>query len=141
VICGPGIHHFQQRIGAVTDQAPDVVFVEGGSNDLSAPSDLITDAAAETLQAVKGQLSGNSVVVAIGPVFVPGRETEKREFERVSAALAAAAERVNVPFIDPVGEGWLGDSKFFGVDDHNHPNLDGQAEFSADYPTISSGAA
>jgi acyl-CoA thioesterase I len=125
----PGTESYPDRVAAVTAGSPQVVLVEGGLNDQGAPmSQEITDAAARTFAAAK-ELIGTGTVIAIGPLLTPAPSTVPEEVERVSGAIAAAAQAVGIPYIDPVAEQWLADPRMFGAD-QVHPNTDGYREYT-----------
>jgi lysophospholipase L1-like esterase len=125
----PGMERYLDRAMAVTAGSPQVVLVEGGLNDQGAPtSQEITDDAAGTFTAVKERI-GTGTVIAIGPLLTPSPYTVPEEVERVSGAIAAAAEAARIPYIDPVAEHWLADPQMFGAD-QIHPNTDGYREYT-----------
>lgn len=125
----PGKARYLDRASAVTAGSPQVVLVEGGLNDQGAPtSKEITDAAAATFNSVKEQI-GTGTVIAIGPLLTPSPFNVPGEAERVSAAIAAAAEKVGIPYLDPIAEQWLADPRLFGADQVN-PNTDGYREYT-----------
>lgn len=125
----PGMARYLDRVAAVTAGSPEVVLVEGGLNDQGAPtSEEITDAAARTFTAVKERI-GTGTVIAIGPLMTYGPYTVPEEVNRVSAAIAAAADAVGIPYIDPVDEQWLADPQMFSTD-QVHPNRDGYREYT-----------
>jgi lysophospholipase L1-like esterase len=120
---------YRDRAPAVTAGSPRVVLVEGGLNDTGAPtSQEITDAAARTFTAVKERI-GTGTVIAIGPLLTPAQRTVPEEVARVSGAIAAAAQQVDIPYIDPVAEQWLADPRMFGTD-QIHPNTEGYREYT-----------
>jgi acyl-CoA thioesterase-1 len=125
----PRMARYPDRVTAVTAGSPQVVLVEGGLNDQGAPtSQEINDAATRTFTAVKERI-GTGTVIAIGPLLTPSPDTVPEEVARVSGAIAAAAEAVGIPYIDPVAEHWLNDRGLFGAD-LVHPNTDGYREYA-----------
>jgi acyl-CoA thioesterase-1 len=72
---------------------------------------------------------GTGTVIAIGPLLTPNPNYVPEEVAHVSGAIAAAAEAVGIPYIDPVAEQWLADPQMFGAD-QIHPNTDGYREYT-----------
>jgi hypothetical protein len=121
----PGVAAYPQRLAGLGSGSPQVILVQGGTNDYLAPSEQITAAADTTFKGLRQQIP-DARLIAIGPVVVPHR-AESAELARVSAALAAAAQENGVLYIDPVAEKWLDDQTLFtGV----LPNPDGYVEYT-----------
>jgi acyl-CoA thioesterase-1 len=82
---------------------PDVVVVQGSTNDARRPED-VQAAALELFTALREGLP-ETQIVAVGPVLPPIESSE--DVRRVTEAVAAAAAAAGVPFLDPVAEEWL----------------------------------
>jgi lysophospholipase L1-like esterase len=118
---------YLDRVAPVLAEHPRFVLVEGGTNDRSSTPQNLTDSATAVLNAVKQRI-GDGTVIAIGPVMPPGPGGPTQEATRVSQAIAAAAQKAEVPFIDPVAEKWLNAPALWR--DDGHPNKDGYAEYA-----------
>jgi lysophospholipase L1-like esterase len=118
---------FRERVSAVTGGEPDVLLIEGGTNDERAPSDEITHNATEVFNTIKSQVDGETTVVAIGPVMTPKKDATN--LGRVSDAIARAATAVGVAYVDPIAEQWVADETMFF--DAYHPNDAGYADFAS----------
>lgn len=119
---------YGDRVDAVTAGNPQIMLVQGGINDRAARSEAITQAAATTFRAVKQKL-GDATVIAIGPVAPPDPTIPQAEAARISAAIAAAAHNVGIPYVDPVAERWLSNPANWSTD-HTNPNREGHREYS-----------
>nr|WP_243850777.1 SGNH/GDSL hydrolase family protein [Modestobacter marinus] len=124
----PGAAPYQERVDEVVAAAPDVVVVQGSTNDAGLPTAEV-HAAAETLYAdLQAQLPEAQVVV-VGPLIPPG--SDPVAVAGVRTALAEAAGAAGLPFVDPLAEGWLHPSDGLFADPI-HPNQTGYDAFSAD---------
>ncbi len=122
----PNQRQFSDRIGDAIAVKPQVVFVQGGTNDEEATTQQITDAAGQVFRSLRDGLPG-AAIVAIGPSWAPKKDAAN--MQRISAAIAAAAGTYGIVFMDPTGEHWLSDAAQFDPDGY-HPNSDGYAEYS-----------
>jgi len=111
---GEGV--YLQRVDAVIESRPDVVIVQGSTNDSGGPAN--TAAAREVFAAIRAGLP-NAQIVALGPVAPPKEDPAKVAASR--DAVRAATEAEGVTFIDPVAMGWMPGSFNFG-EDGIHPN-------------------
>jgi lysophospholipase L1-like esterase len=110
----------------VTGDDPDVLLVEGGTNDERAPSDEITRNATDVFNAIKSHVDADTMVVAVGPVMTPKKDA--KNLGRVSEAIARAASAAGVAYLDPIAEHWVADETMFF--DGYHPNDAGYADFA-----------
>ncbi|MGY2080191.1 SGNH/GDSL hydrolase family protein [Modestobacter sp. SYSU DS0657] len=123
----PGESTYGERVAAVVAAKPDVVVVQGGTNDHAAPAERIADAASAVFAGLRAGLP-DAVLVVLGPVNPP--DLPREAVREVDAALAAAAEASDAVYIDALGEGWLEPADVhFGVGD-THPNDRGYSELA-----------
>lgn len=116
------------RIQAVVAEAPDLVLVQGSTNDVGAASAAAVGRAAQDVYAaLHEQLPGVPVIV-LGPLDAP--TVDREGVFAVRDALADAAARAGLPFIDPIANDWLSSADLFA--DGLHPNDKGYAEFADD---------
>jgi acyl-CoA thioesterase-1 len=99
----PGSVPYPDRIPEVIAAEPDVVVVQGSTNDARRPED-VQAAALELFTALREGLP-ETQIVAVGPVLPPIESSG--DVRRVTEAVAAAAAAAGVPFLDPVAEEWL----------------------------------
>lgn len=105
---------YDRRLAPVAAADPSLILVQGGLNDQGEAPPVLTDAATSVLEELKA-LAPTAKVVLAGPVDPKGGN----EFvARASDALATAADRAGVPYIDMLG--WIDDEnrgKLIGRDD------------------------
>ena len=123
----PGFTRFNERVRDVVVGQPNVVIVQGGTNDAAAPEQ-ITAEASKVFGSLRTALGENVTIVAIGPVPTPLMDAPS--LAPVSAAISAATSQFGVHFVDPVAENWLSSPTFFSVDQF-HPNDMGYAQFAS----------
>ncbi|MBC2642709.1 MULTISPECIES: SGNH/GDSL hydrolase family protein [unclassified Rhodococcus (in: high G+C Gram-positive bacteria)] len=105
---------YLQRVNAVIEASPDVVVIQGSTNDDGGEDN--TDKARKVFSAIRAGLP-NAQIIALGPVAPP-----KEDPARVAAsrdAVRAAADGEGIPFIDPIAAGWMPGSFNFGEDGIN----------------------
>lgn len=124
----PGQTVFGDRLAGVVAADPDVVVVQGSTNDVGERPELVQAAAASLYAALHVGLPTARVVV-LGPLSPPN--VPAGAVLALRNALAAAASTAGLPFIDPVAGGWLSppDGLFA---DGIHPNDAGYAQLSDD---------
>ncbi|PQP25180.1 hypothetical protein C5613_10075 [Rhodococcus opacus] len=105
---------YLQRVNAVIEARPDVVVVQGSTNDSGGPAN--TDQARKVFSAIRAGLP-NAQIVALGPVAPPKEDPAKVAASRDAVRVAAEGERI--PFIDPIAVGWMPGSFNFGEDGIN----------------------
>jgi acyl-CoA thioesterase-1 len=124
----PGSAPYLDRVPAVIAAAPEVVIVQGSTNDARRPED-IRAAALAVFTALRDGLP-EARIIAVGPVLPPIESPD--DVRRVTDAVAAAAATAGVPFMDPVAEGWLPFGNVALYDgDLLHPSPAGYDEFAA----------
>jgi len=102
----PGAHHnlFAQRIAAIVASHPDVVVVEGSLNDKSSTPTAEAAAAYTTLSLLHAELGRGTPIIVLGASYNPG--TPNTTIDWINAAIAGAAKRVGLPFINPAPLNW-----------------------------------
>ncbi|SFO94351.1 Lysophospholipase L1 [Geodermatophilus dictyosporus] len=114
---------FRARVPDVAQAAPDVVVVQGSTNDAGVPS-VEVGAAATALYADLAAAVPGARVVVLGPLAAPG--VPRAEIEAIRDALAAAAAQAGLLFVDPVAGDWLAPSQGLWADS-THPDDEGYA--------------
>ncbi|RJL30839.1 SGNH/GDSL hydrolase family protein [Bailinhaonella thermotolerans] len=84
--------------------APDLVIVSGGHNDRRHHPSVIADGVADLLGRIESHWPGVPAAL-VGPLWVGD---PPKAAVGVRDAMARAAAEMEVPFIDPVGERWIG---------------------------------
>ena len=116
---------YADRVDEVAAAQPDVVVVQGSTNDF-VPPDEVRAAAERTFAALHRALP-DARVVAVGPLVTP--DADPATVERTRDALAEAAAAQDVLLVDPVVGGWLQPTDGLYADGY-HPNLQGHAELA-----------
>jgi lysophospholipase L1-like esterase len=111
---------FLARVPAVIAAKPDVVIVQGSTNDHGAATE--TQAAAQAVYAALRKGLPKATIVAVGPLSPP--DSVPAEIAQTRAGLVAATRAAGVKFIDPTAEKWLQPTDGLFVDGF-HPNLKG----------------
>jgi acyl-CoA thioesterase-1 len=116
------------RVPQVVGDRPDIVVVQGSTNDIGQPVESIGAAARQVYADLRTGLPGARIVV-LGPLSPPG--VDATAAAAVRDAVRGAAEDAGLPFVDPIAGGWLTppDGLFY---DPIHPNVTGYAQFSDD---------
>jgi acyl-CoA thioesterase-1 len=124
----PGQTVFGDRLAGVVAADPDVVVVQGSTNDVGQRPELVQAAAATLYAALHASLPSARLVV-LGPLSPP--DVDAGAVLALRNALVAAASAAGLPYIDPVAGGWLSppDGLFA---DGIHPNDAGYAQLSDD---------
>ena len=124
----PGQTVFGDRIAGVVAADPDVVVVQGSTNDVGQRPRLVQAAAADLYAALHASLPAARLIV-LGPLSPP--DVDAGAVLALRDALSAAASAAGLPYIDPVAGGWLSppDGLFA---DGIHPNDAGYAQLSDD---------
>ncbi|MFC6578306.1 SGNH/GDSL hydrolase family protein [Planomonospora parontospora] len=103
--------------------APDLLIISGGHNDRRTRPGEVYEAAARLLRTVAGHWPGTRVVV-VGPLWMGAAP---RWAYGVRNAVALAAERAGVPFLDPLGMRW---GRGLTLPDGVHPTGEGHARIA-----------
>ncbi len=124
----PGSGPYATRVADVVADEPDVVVVQGSTNDVGHP---VADvrAAARDLYAALGEQVPAAEVIVLGPLDPPG--IDRHAVDEIRAVLSEEADAAGLTFIDPVAEDWLGSGDGLYADPV-HPNEAGYAEFAAE---------
>ncbi|WP_448615663.1 SGNH/GDSL hydrolase family protein [Modestobacter sp. URMC 112] len=116
------------RLAEVAAAQPDIVVVQGSTNDVGRPWESVEAAATELYRGLRTAVPTARVVV-LGPLAPPG--VDPVAVGDIRNAVARAAFAAGVPFIDPIAAGWL-----LPVDglyaDPVHPDDDGYRELGED---------
>lgn len=99
---GPDTVPFGDRVAKVIQSKPDVVIVQGSTND---PGTEQTQAAANAVFAAIKQGDPNAFVIAIGPTAPPA--VGSAQVFGVRDAIKSAAAANGVLFLDPIENDWL----------------------------------
>ena len=124
----PGSGPFGTRVDEVVADEPDVVVVQGSTNDVGHPVADVRAAARELYATLGSELPGAEVVV-VGPLDPPG--VDRTRVDEIRTVLAEEAAAAGLSFIDPVAGEWLdtGDELYA---DPVHPNEAGYGEFATE---------
>ena len=125
---GAGQTVYGGRLGEVAAAQPDIVVVQGSTNDAGRPWESVEAAATELYRGLRAAVPTARVVV-LGPLAPPA--VDPAAVGDIRNALARAAFEAGIPFIDPIAAGWL-----LPVDrlyaDPVHPDDDGYRELGED---------
>jgi lysophospholipase L1-like esterase len=124
----PGMTPYAGRLAAVVAAHPDVVVVQGSTNDVGRPVGEVGRAAADLYAQLAGALPDADIVV-LGPVAPPG--VDPAGVREVRDELSSAARAADLAFVDPIAGNWLHpvDGLFA---DPVHPDAAGYRELAAD---------
>ncbi|MBM7805818.1 lysophospholipase L1-like esterase [Geodermatophilus bullaregiensis] len=117
---------FGGRVDDVVAADPDVVVVQGSTNDVGVDPAAV-GAAAAALYAELAAAVPDADVVVLGPLAAP--VVPRAAVEAVRDALAAAAGQAGVRFVDPIADGWLEPPDGLYADGL-HPDEDGYARLA-----------
>jgi lysophospholipase L1-like esterase len=126
----PGAKHqgtFGQRIAKIPPlPTPGLVIVQCGRNDIGYPPPQVRAAVAHTIAEIRARFP-HSQVVFLGSI--PGVAPPTPGVHAIEDLLREQAALAQVPFIDPVREGWItkGDGPRYTGLVANHPNNAGYA--------------
>lgn len=109
---------YLERLDDVVAERPDVVLVQGSTNDVGHPVAELRTAADHLYSALAARLPRARVVV-LGPVAPPG--LDPAGVGAVRDVLMEAAASAGLTFIDPMAEGWLSPADGLFADPI-HPN-------------------
>ena len=115
---------YGDRVDVVVQARPDVVLVQGSTNDVGRP---VADvrAAAQSLYRELSHRLPEAEIVVLGPTAPP--VVDGTAVRAVRDALRAAAEDAGVRFVDPIAGGWLQPTEA-SYGDGLHPNDAGYLE-------------
>ena len=119
---------FEERLAAVVADRPDVVVVQGSTNDVGSSVGQV-QAAAQRLYAELAVRLPEARVVVVGPLAPPG--IDPAGVAAVRDALARACAAAGLPFIDPVAGGWLVPTAGLFADPV-HPNETGYRQLAGE---------
>lgn len=122
---------YLQRAKAIPGSAhPDLIVLQGGSNDVTENLAGFRAAVAATVGAVRAR-SGGARIVILGPGL--DVEPEPSTYREVDATLAAVARSDHLQYISMLGEEWITDSNFQRVIDPStaHPSVRGHSYLAA----------
>ncbi|MGY1731883.1 SGNH/GDSL hydrolase family protein [Geodermatophilus sp. SYSU D01045] len=122
----PGQAPFGRRVPAVAAASPDVVVVQGSTNDADESLAAVGEAARALYVDLARTVPGARVVV-LGPLSPP--ELSADAVAHLRDVLAEAAADAGLPFVDPVAGGWLVPSDGLFADGL-HPNDAGYAQMA-----------
>lgn len=117
---------YGERVDDVAAAAPDVVVVQGSTNDVGVPAAEVGAAAADLYADLAAAVPGADIVV-VGPLAPP--DVPLSEIEAISDALATAAAHHGLLYVDPLGEAWLTPPDGLYADGL-HPDAEGYAVFA-----------
>ncbi|MEX5718170.1 SGNH/GDSL hydrolase family protein [Geodermatophilus maliterrae] len=123
---GRGNAPFGDRVDDVAAADPDVVVVQGSTNDVGADPAAVAAAAAHLYGDLAAAVPDADVVV-LGPLAPP--EVPRPGVEAVRDALATAAGQAGLRFVDPVAGGWLEPPEGLYADGL-HPDDEGYARLA-----------
>ena len=115
---------FREEVQDAVGPDTDVVVFFGSDNDEGADPEALRAAAASTFAAASA-IAPKAVLVAVGPLS--GSDEPDPELTGVRDSAAAAAQDMDVPFIDPIADAWLaGRADVLLGPDREHPSVAGQ---------------
>jgi len=114
------------RVEDVPSLEPDVVVVQGSTNDVGEPAGAVRAAAGELYAQLAAQVPDARIVV-VGPAAPPS--VDPVGVRDVRNELQQAASDAGLPFVDPIAEGWLRPADGLFADDL-HPNATGYARLA-----------
>ncbi|MGY1813417.1 SGNH/GDSL hydrolase family protein [Blastococcus sp. SYSU D00820] len=113
-----GQEPYGQRLASVIAEDPDVVVVQGSTNDVSATPAAVQTAARRLYADLEKALPDAQVLV-LGPLSPPG--VDAAAVRQIRDVLADAAEDAGLPYVDPIAGRWLTPPDGLFVDGV-HPN-------------------
>lgn len=119
-----GTDVFAGRVDDVAAADPDVVVVQGSTNDGSAGQGSVEAAAADLYSALRAAVPDAQIIV-VGPTAAPAATEE--QVKQVRTELISATAAAGLPFIDPVAEAWLTDDQYR---DGLHPTVEAYGIYS-----------
>lgn len=115
----PGASVYGDRVADVVAEAPDLVIVQGSTNDLGRTPVEVGRAASAVYAALAAGLP-DAVVVVVGPLAPPA--VDAVAVAALRDALVDASGRAGLLFIDPLAAGWLQPPDGFFIADGLHPS-------------------
>ncbi len=126
----PGPHHqgtYAQRITRLRGgPPPGLVLLQAGRNDAGYPSPKLRQAVLDTVALLRHRYAGAQVVM-LGPI--PATAPVGGNLVHADRVLAAAARDCDIPYLDPIREGWINRDNAHGYLGRvpAHPNNAGYA--------------
>lgn len=119
---------YPARAAALTPFTADIIVLQGGLNDRSAPLTTFTAAVKKTVKLLR-QKSGNAPIVMIGPAPFTGRSTTA--LATIDAQEAAVAKLLGIRYLSPLRQRWINPANVASVIDPktDHPSTVGHAYF------------
>ncbi|MDP9028123.1 MAG: SGNH/GDSL hydrolase family protein [Actinomycetota bacterium] len=118
--------YVQRALAMPAGAHPDLIVLQGGSNDVTENLAGLRQAVEATVAAIRAR-SGATRIVILGPGL--DVQPEPSTYRTVDAALAAVARSDHIPYISMLQEGWITDSNFQEIIDPatGHPSVRGHA--------------
>jgi lysophospholipase L1-like esterase len=111
---------FGQRIDRAADTAADLIVVQGSLNERRGSPEALAPAALATLTRLRETADPQTQILVVGSTYAPG--TPDATIDWINEEIAAAAEQVGLPFVDPAAEGWIDARDPALWTDPSHPN-------------------
>jgi lysophospholipase L1-like esterase len=117
---GPNNSLFAERIAPLAAMHPDLVVVQGSLNERHSTLGALRPAAVRTLTALRAALGPRTPVLVVGASYNPG--TADATIDWINAAVAAAAQQADLPFVNPAEAGWTDPADGSVWSDTIHPD-------------------
>ncbi len=127
VTIGEGNNSFLDVVHNAAAETPDVVVLEGSSNDFGVDNDVLSAATTETFAAVRQEFP-NAEIIGLSTIW--GAEAIPDQLADADAQVQAAVEAVGGRYID-IGQPFQGDYSLMQGDDV-HPTAAGQVALGDD---------
>ena len=111
---------FAERIPAAAETDADVVVVQGSLNEQHSDLAALEPAARDTLSDLRSAVGPDTVILVIGASHTPG--TDPATIDAINGAVEAAADAVDLRFVDPAAENWTDPADPTIWADGDHPN-------------------
>ena len=111
---------FGQRVDRAAGTHADLIVVQGSLNERRGSPEALAPAALATLTRLRDAAAPQTQILVVGSTYAPG--TPNATIDWINDGIAAAAEQLGLPFVDPAAEGWIDarDPKLWA--DLSHPN-------------------
>ena len=111
---------FDERVERAVATDPDVIVVQGSINDRRASPVDLERATLRTLRHLRAAADPGTAVLVLGAAYTPG--LAPAVIDGINDTIAAAADRVQVRFVDPAAENWNDPVRISMWADDAHPN-------------------